>query len=85
MLVVAAGGLWLWLWLCSLVTIVDAMARDGCMHQCGGSNGGPIDDNAGREEGWGVEHTQNDLSIFIKRAWRRITHLSTGAAARCVV
>lgn len=39
---------------CSLVAIVDAMARDGCMHQCGGGNSGP--EKRVRDE-VGDEHT----------------------------
>lgn len=56
----AGGGLWRWLRLGSLIAIVDAMARDGCVHQCGGGDSGPIDDN---EEG-GVMSTQRSISIY---------------------
>lgn len=48
-----AGGVRLLL-PCSLVAIVDAMTRDGCMHQCGGGNSGP--EKRVREE-VGDEHT----------------------------
>lgn len=66
---------------CSLVAIVDAMTRDGCMHQCGGGNSGPEK----REKGGGgrmVMSTARSISIYKAG---RITHFSTGAAARCVV
>lgn len=44
---------------CFLVAIVDAMARDGCVHQCGGGNSSPEKTEKKREKGGmvGDEHT----------------------------